>query len=165
MTNEIVEIYEPKRLEKLEKKRTLTKRLLWGLGLAAFAVCVVLTALVNTRNIQRMLAACICISTVTAWIIVYFSTFIVRDARRELEHAANLAGEPRETVTGKITPLKLKVQIRGSVALRKIRVDTDKEPVTLNILLDRASMLPKNGELTRLYTVHGYIVAYEVLKP
>ena len=58
------------------------------------------------------------------------------------------------------------IQIRDSVALRKLRVEVQGgEPVTLNVHLDKAERLPHRGELLRLYTVHGYVVAYEVLKP
>ena len=70
MENEIVELYEPGRLARLEKRRALTKKLLLGLALAALAVCIVLTAQVNTRNIYKMLLACICVSVGAAWIII-----------------------------------------------------------------------------------------------
>jgi len=44
MEREIVELYEPERLARLEKRRDLTKKLLIALALGALAVCVTLTA-------------------------------------------------------------------------------------------------------------------------
>ena len=60
MSERVVELYSPQRLEQLKKRRKTVKRLLWVLGLAALAVCVVLTALANSHNLYRMLLACIC---------------------------------------------------------------------------------------------------------
>ena len=163
MTNEIIELYEPERLARLEKKRSLVKRLLWALALAALAVCVFLTAQVNTRNIYQMLLACICVSVGAAWIIIYFGVYVVRDGGREIAHAKHLAEGPRETVTGKVTLEKLKVRIRNSVTLRKVRVDTADGPVSLSVHIDKAEQLRRAGRWLKLYTVHGYIVAYEVV--
>ena len=163
MQQKIVELYEPERVARLEKRCLIVKRLLWILALTVLGVCIYLNTRVNTRNIYRLLLTCICVSVPAAWIILYFGTFVVRDGKRELAHIANLEGEPRETVTGKVTLLKLKVQIRNSVSLRKVRVDTPQGVANLNILINRAYELPHAGELLRLYVVHGYIVAYEVL--
>ena len=161
MEHEIVELYEPGRLARLEKRLALTKKLLLGLALAALVVCVVLTTQVNTRNIYQMLLTCICISVGAAWIIIYFGIYVVRDGGRELEHAKHLAEGPRECVTGRVTLLKLKVRIRNSITLRKLRVETEDGPVSLNIHIDKADQLRKAGERLTLYTVHGYVVAYQ----
>ena len=165
MAQTIVELYDSRRLEQLAKKRETVRWLLAALGLGALIACVILTAGVNTRNINDRMLLCMLISIAAAWIILYFSVSVIRDGGRELAHAEHLKGEPRETVTGRLTPLKLKVQIRGSVSLRKIRVDTEDGPVTLNVHIDKAKLLPQKGETVRLYLVHGYIVAYEVIKP
>ena len=158
----VIELFTPDRLRKLERRRTITKWILIVLAVAALAVCVVLTAQVNTRNIYRMLAYCICISVGTAWIILYFGTFVVRDGKRELEYAKHLSEGERTAVTGKVTLLKLKVRIRNSVTLRKVLVDTDKGPVNLSVQIDKAEKLRNAGERLTLYTVNGFIVAYEV---
>lgn len=161
MASEIVELYEPERLARLEKRRALTKKLLIALALGALAVCVTLTARVNTRNIYQMLLACICVSVGAAWIIIYFGVYVVRDGGRELEHAKHLTEGERESVTGRVSLQKLKVRIRGSVTLRKLRVDTDKGPVTLSVHIDKAEQLRRAGEWLTLYTAHGYVVAYQ----
>lgn len=161
MSKEIVELYDPARLARLEKRCVLTKRLLWILALTALAVCVILTALVNSHNIYRMYLACVCISVGSAWLIIYFGIYVVRDGGRELEHAKHLAEGPREAVTGRVTLQKLKVRIRNSVTLRKVRVDTEQGPVNLNVHIDKSEQLRRAGERLTLYTVHGYIVAYQ----
>lgn len=161
MEHEIVELYEPERLARLEKRCALTKKLLIALALGALAVCVTLTARVNTHNIYRMLLACICVSVGASWIIIYFGVYVVRDGGRELEHAKHLAQGERQSVTGRVSLQKLKVRIRGSVTLRKVRVDTDKGPVNLSVHIDKADQLRRAGEWLTLYTVHGYIVAFQ----
>lgn len=161
MSEKIVELFDPARLARLEKRRIWTRRLLWALALAALAVCIILTALVNTHNIYRMYLACVCVSVGAAWIIIYFGIYVVRDGGRELEHAKHLAEGPREAVTGRVSLQKLKVRIRNSVTLRKVRVDTEKGPVNLSVHIDKSEQLRKAGERLTLYTVHGYIVAYQ----
>ncbi len=164
MPQNVVELYAPERLRRLSRRRELTRWLLWALGLGALIACVVLTAGVNSRNIYDRLKLCVVISVAAAWLILYFGTAVVRDGGRVLAHAANLKDEPRQTVTGRVTLLRLRVQIRSSVELRKVRVDTDRGPVSLSVLLDWAGELPHRGELLRLYVVHGYITAYEVVE-
>ena len=161
MSNTVVELFPPERLEKLARRRRLVRRLLRILALIALAVCVFLTAQVNTRNIYRMLLACICVSVGTAWIIIYFGIYVVRDGGRELEHAAHLAEGEREAVTGRVTVQKLKVRIRNSVTLRKLRVDTAEGPVSLSVHIDKADELKRAGERLTLYASHGYVVAYQ----
>lgn len=162
MSGSVVELYSPQRLARLDRRRRVVKRLLWALALAALAVCVFLTSRVNTHNIYKMLLSCICVSVGTAWIIIYFGTYMVRDAGRELEHAAFLADGERELVEGRVVPLKLKVRIRNSVTLRKIRVETETGNRDLSIDIEKAPQLRRAGEYLRLYVSHGYIVAYEV---
>lgn len=160
----IVELFPPERLAQLERRCKRTKALLWALALAALAVCVTLTARVNTRNIYTMLLSCICISVGAAWIIIYFGIYVVRDGGRELKHARYLADGPRQAVSGRVTVQKLKVRIRNSVTLRKVRVESEQGPVTLNLHIDKTEQLRRAGEWLTLYTSHGYIVAYEVMQ-
>ena len=161
MSDPVVELYSPERLEKLARRRRAVKILNWVLALVALAVCVFFTARANTRNLYQMLLICVCVSVGTAWVIIYLGIYVVRDGRRELEHAAHLAEGEREAVTGKVTLQKLKVRIRNSVTLRKLRVDTAKGPVSLSVHIDKADQLKRAGERLTLYTVHGYVVAYQ----
>ena len=163
MPQRIVELYSPERLAKMAARRTIVKRVLWGLALAALTACIVLTTQVNTHNIYKMLLSCICISVGAAWIIIYFGVYMVRDVGRELEHARHLAEGERETVEGRVSLLKLKVRIRNSVTLRKVRVETAEGNRDLSVDIDKAPELKRAGEYLRLYTSHGYIVAYEVM--
>lgn len=162
MSQPIVELFEPERMKKLEQRRKIVKYLLWALGLAAAAACVVLTLGVNNQNIYRRLIACICISVGTAWVLVYFGVYSVKDPGREIRYAANLAGEPRECVEGRVKLIKLKIRLRKSVTLRKVLVETQSGPVNLTVLISKAEQLRRAGEYLKLYTAHGYIVAYEV---
>ena len=164
MTNTIVELYSRERLAALERKRNLTRRLLWALALAALGVCVVLTAMTDTRTLYQHLLACVCISVGAAWIIIYFGIYTVRDGGRELEHARHLEGEARQMLEGKVTLQKLKVRIRNSITLRKLRVETAEGPVSLSVHIDKAEQLRKAGPWLRLWVVHGYVVAYEVME-
>ena len=161
MSNSIVELYPPERLAKLDRRRRVVKVLLWVLGAAALGLCVYFTAHATTRNSAEMLKRCILISVGAAWVIIYLGIYVVRDGRREVEHARHLAEGERQTVTGKVTVEKVKVQIRGSIALRKVRVETEEGPVSLSVHIDKADQLKKAGERLTLYVVHGYVVAYQ----
>ena len=161
MNQPIIELYAADRLARLERKRTRTKRLLWALALGALAVCVVLCTRVNTRNLYQMLLACIGVSVGAAWVIIYFGVYTVRDGGRELAHARHLAEGPRETVEGRVTLQRLKVRVRNSITLRKLRVETAEGPVSLNVHIDKTEELRRAGEWLRLYTVHGYVVAWQ----
>ena len=91
MPNRVVELYAPERLERLDRRRKTVKLLLLLLVLAALGACICFTAQVNTRNYGQMLLRCICISVAAAWIVIYFGIYVVRDGRREIEHAKHLA--------------------------------------------------------------------------
>ena len=162
MSQSVVELYPPDRLEKLDRRRRTVKGILWGLIAAALAVCVFLTTRVNTHNVYKMLLSCICVSVGTAWIVIYFGIYMVRDARREIEHAKFLTEGEREIVEGRVILIRLKVRLRNSVTLRKVRVETAEGDRNLNVDIDKAPQLKKAGEFLRLYVSHGYIVAYEV---
>ena len=164
MESRIIELYPPQRLEKLAKRRVLVKRLLFVLALAALALCVILTSGVNTRNLYQRCLTCIGVSVGTAWIIIYFGIYHVRDVGRELEHARHLTEGPRETLTGRVTLLKLKVRVRNSITLRKVRVETEEGPVTVSVHADHAEKLRRAGERLTLYLVHGYVTAFEPTK-
>lgn len=158
-----VELFSHERLTMLEKRRKRVLAVILVLALAAAAVCALLTSRVNTQNIYRMMTACICISVGTAWVIIYLAVFLVRDAGREIRHARHLEEGERQTVEGRVSVLKLKVRVRNSVTLRKVRVETAEGPEILSVHIDKADQLRRAGEWLRLYTVHGYIVAYEGL--
>ena len=161
--NTMVELFPPARLEKLERRSRITKYLLLTLGFLALGVCVWFTSQVNTRNLYTMLPRCVCVSVGAAWIIIYFGIYVVRDGKREAAYARHLLEGERQTVEGKVSLVKLKVRIRNSVTLRKLRVETGEGPVSLSVHIDKADQLKRAGEFLRLYTVHGYVVAYEEL--
>ena len=161
MEHPVIELYAPDRLRELANRRRIVRNLLWELAIAALVLCVIFCFLTNTRNLYKMLLACICVSVGAAWFIIYLGIFVVRDGGRELEHARHLLEGPRQAVTGRVTLEKLKVRIRNSVTLRKVRVDTAEGPVRLNVHIDKTEALRAAGEYLTLYTVHGYVVAYQ----
>lgn len=160
----LIELFPPDRLEKLERRGRVTKYLLLALALVALGVCVWLTSQVNSRNLYAMLLRCICVSVGAAWIIIYFGVYVVRDGKREAAYARHLRDSERQVVEGTVSLVKLKVRIRNSVTLRKLRVETAEGPVSLSVHIDKADQLKRAGKRLRLYTAHGYVVAYEVLQ-
>ena len=159
--NQIVELYPPERLAWLRVRIERTRKLLWALAIAAAAACVALCLTTDNFNLYRRLAQCIAVSVGAGWLIIYFGTYVVRDGRRELEHAANLTDE-REQITGTVTVLRQKVRLRSSITLRKVRVENEDGSRVLNVHIDKADQLRRAGERLTLYVSHGYITAYEV---
>ena len=109
----------------------------------------------------RMELAVIGVSTLAGWIVIYCGMFTVAAARRELAHANMLHREARETVRGAVSVTDERVTIRQSITARRVEVAADGQTRRLLVCEARAAALAAAGASV-LYTVHGYVAAYEV---
>ena len=132
-----------------------------SLAAAALAVCVTLIALTRTGNAARMELAVIAVSTVAGWIVLYGCIFVVTARRRELRHAVMLREEERQAVRGTVVVTDERVAIRRSITARRVEVRGEEETQRLMVCEARAEALKQAGADV-LYTVHGYVAAYEV---
>ena len=161
MKDSTVELYSSADLSQLEHRIKRWSLALFLLATAALAVCVVLITLTGTENAARMETLTIAVSTVAGWIVIYGSLFVIVVSRRELSHANMLRNDERQMVSGDITVTDELVKIRRSITARRVEVHSDEGIRRLLVCDTRTDALAAAGA-TALYTVHGYIAAYEV---
>lgn len=160
MEGHIVELYSEADMQRLRRRVKGWRIALCSIGLAALAVCIVLAALTRTANAVKMELAVIIISTVAGWLIIYFGIFAVAAGRHELDHADMLGKEERTKIAGTFAVTDQRIVIKRSITARRVEVQGDGETHRLLVCESRAGVLEK-AEVLALYTVHGYVAAYE----
>lgn len=162
MSQQIIELYSE--TERVRLKQNIKR---WRTALCILAFCALvailrLIALTDTGNAVLMERAVIAVSTVTGWIVIYFSIFVVTAGQRELSHANMLQSEERQTVRGNVKVTNERVAITRSITARRVEVH-DKEEIHLLLVCEsKADTLAAVGEAV-LYFAHGYVAAYEVM--
>ena len=157
----MVELYADADLEQLTRQINMRRAAHLALSIAALAACLTMIALTRTGNAARMEGAVIAVSVLAGWIVLYGSLFAVAERRRELGHATMLRREPREAVRGTVAVTDERVVIRKSITARRVEVREGDEIHRLLVCETRAGALAAAGA-TAVYTVHGYVAAYEV---
>lgn len=164
MPDNIVELYTDGDMEKMKRRIKSWETALFLMGAAALAACVTLAALTDTLNAAKMELACVLVSTLAGWLIIYFAVFKVAAGRRELRHAEMLRTEERERLEGAVTVTRERFRIRKSVPVRRVEVrPADGEPRRILVCESRARALEEANPAV-LYAVHGYAAACEVTK-
>lgn len=161
MNGQVIELYTDADMDRLRRHIRRWRTALGLLAAAALAACLVLAGLTNTANAQRMELAAVAVSTLAGWVVLYGVIFVVSPARREMEHAAMLRREERQTAAGTVTVTDERFVIRKSVAVRRVEVRGEDETQRLLVCESRAKVLAAVGTAV-LYTCHGYVAAYEV---
>lgn len=157
----MVELYSDAELARLGTQIRRRRALHGLIAAAALAACIAMIACTSTRNAAQMEMATILVSTVAGWIIIYGSVFAVSARRRELRHATMLHEEAREEVRGAVTVTDERIAIRRSITARRVEVRGEGEVQRLLVCESRAAALAAAGA-SAVYTVHGYVAAYEV---
>ena len=161
MKEEMVELYSEADLTRLRQQIRRRRILHAVIAAAALAACIALIANTRTRNAARMELATIIVSTIAGWIVIYGSVFKVMARARELRHAAMLRGEERQVSRGEVVVTDERVAIRKSITARRVEVRGEGAPERLLVCEARADALASAGAHA-VYTVHGYVAAYEV---
>ena len=162
MSQQSIELYSETDRARLKQN---IKR--WRTGLGILALCALaavlrMIALTDTGNAAFMERAVITVSTVTGWIVIYFSIFTITAGQRELSHANMLQGEERQTVRGIVKVTEERVAITRSITARRVEVYDKEETHLLLVCESKADKLAAVGEAV-LYIAHGYVAAYEVM--
>lgn len=157
----IVELYSEAELTRLGAQIKRGRALHCLIAAAALAACLIMIACTNTRNAERMELATILVSTLAGWVVIYGSVFAVTARRRELRHATMLHEGEREEARGTVTVTEERIVIRRSITARRVEVRGEGEVQRLLVCESRAGMLAAAGA-SAVYTVHGYVAAYEV---
>ena len=163
MPDTAIPLYTDRDLRQLRFWRRFWTWALPVLLVLALGAIIGLIVTVNRRNELRHELIAICISTLAGWITIYFSTFSIRGGKRELQHAETLSDGVPEVLRGRVRLTKERFRIRGSIALRKLEVETPDGVRRVSINATKVKRIKKAGEHLVLYVVHGYVAAYERL--
>ena len=148
------------------KARVRAVQRLWGIlaGLA-LALFVLLCLLTRTGNARLMLVIAIAAMIAAGWGLICLWLFAVEPARAEAQHLASLAGAEKQVREGRFFLTGDSFRIPKSVRVRKVRLETCDETLSLNISAKLAGRMPSSGSLVRAETARKFITAVEVLEP
>ena len=136
-------------------------RILAGLALAFFVLMCLLT---RTGNAQTMLYLAMAGAVLSGWGIIALWLFGLEPARAEEKHLAGLAALEPETREGRFFLTGDSFRIPGSVRVRKARLETGEETLSLNVNEKLADRTPPDGSLVRAETARKFITGLEVLE-
>lgn len=162
MPNQIVSLYPPERLARLEQRVRRLRVILWVLAAVGLTACVLLTCFSNTANSSAMMLRTMAVSILVGWVVIYLAIFGVGDGKKELSHAAHLADDEPQTVTGTVRVDPRRFRIRKSITVQKVFVRTETGERSFLVNASRAGELSRAGERLTLFVRHGYVAAYEV---
>ena len=118
----------------------------------------------NTGNASRLLGLTIGLSALGGWAVMLLLAFGQRPAKAEAGHIRGLLDAPEEHYTGTLTVSKEGFQIPGSVVVRKARLQTEEETLTLNLNARFASRMPAAGTPVRVTVKKKFITHWEVVE-
>ena len=156
-----IELYSRDELGRLKRKNRRWTAALIAVSAAAVAVCAGLCVLTTTGNAKTMERAAITVFTLAGWFCLYCLRFVVLRGKAELTHGEMLLAGERSEMTGYLELAPETVQIRGSIAVRRVWVTDGRETRRASVNARKAALLPV-GRQAALYLVNGYVAAYEV---
>ena len=124
----------------------------------------VLCLLTRTGNVRTMLtiAWASLIPLGFGWIALWM--FFTEPARAESRHLEGLAEGTPEVREGILTLSDVSFRIPKSVRVRKIRLETEEETLSLNLNERLWRRMPPDGSKVRAETVRKFITGFEVLE-
>ena len=156
----ITELYRREELDALLRANTRRRRFLAAGAALLLAGCVLLCALSNTANAERLELYTILLSAVGGWVLLYVAMEVLIPGRREAAHAQRILDARRSTVTGVVTLGAARIRIPGSIAVLPLAVRTEQETVRLLLNESKARLLPPLPRRLTLYTVDRYVAAF-----
>lgn len=155
--------YSPQRASQLGKRAARYQWIAVAAGALTLAGCIFLCTMVRTDNSSWLLAWTICLSSVGGWVVMLLLCFGLQLAKAEAGHIRGLLDAPEEHYTGQLSIIKEGFQIPGSVEVRKARLQTPEETLTLNLNARFASCTPAPGATVRVTVKKKFIIAMEVV--
>lgn len=153
--------------EAVQRSRTRVRRyraVLCGLAAAALVCFAALCLLTRTGNARTMLFLAMAGSVLAGWAVIALWLFAMEPARSELSHLEGLAGEEPEVREGRFFLTGDRFRIPRSVRVRKIRLETGTESLSLNLNDRLADRMPPDGSRVRVETARKFITGMEVLE-
>lgn len=159
MDNSIVELYTEKDLAKLKRLRLFFIILASLIGACALGVCVYLCASATVMTAQDMLLKAIIVSVAGGWAVITLRVFVIKELTQGIRHSEAVMKGVRECVTGSFTLTKERTFIKKGITLITVKVEGgNKRALQLWSSKKRAF---KGVKTAKVYTVYGFIAAYE----
>lgn len=140
------------------------KRILCALTVAMLVSFVVLCLLTRTGNARAMLYLAMAETVLCGWGIIAFWLFSAEPSQAEEQHLAGLAQLEPETREGRLFMTESAFRIPRSVRIRKVRLETENESLSLNLNERLAHRMPPDGSRVRVETARKFITGVEVLE-
>ena len=107
-----------------------------------------------------MLLYTICASTIGGWIVISVVHFAIDEVRRAIAHTKAVLEGERMAVDGRFTLTNERLIVKRGVSM--LRVDVSGVPRLDSLqLYDKKKALFNAEKATRVYSVHGFVTAYE----
>ena len=159
--NTVIELYTSAALARLRRRNRIWAFVLAALACAALIACVFLCARVGTLNAQSMLARIIAVSTLGGWLVITLWWNVLLPGRREAAHETHMLTGEREADAGELTVTKeLQIIPKSAPLLRAVLRDGARVR-RLSVSPEKAALLPDAPRRVRVWTVYGFIVAWE----
>ena len=136
----------------------------WALAAAAAVLFIALCMSTGNRNAGTMLRITMFCMIPAGWAVIACKLLYMDPAKAEARHLEGLAGGTKETREGRFTLSGDVFRIPRSVLVRKVRLETEGETLSLNLNEKLRDRMPPDGSLVRVTTVHKFITAMEVLE-
>lgn len=156
--------YSPQRASQLKKRADRYKWISFAVAALSLAGCIFLCTQVCTANASRLLGLTIGLSVLGGWAVMLLIAFGQRPAKAEAGHIQGLWDAPEEHHTGTLTVSKDGFQIPGSIVVRKARLQTEAETLTLNLNARFAARMPAPGTPVRVTVKKKFITHLEVVE-
>ena len=140
------------------------KRLFCALIVLALVFFVVLCLLTRTGNARTMLYLAMAGMVLAGWGLILLWQFAVEPAQAEEKHLSGLAELEPEIREGRFSLTGDAFRIPRSVRIRKVRLETEEETLSLNLNERLADRMPPNGSLVRAEIARKFIIGLEVLE-
>ena len=153
--------YSVEETERLNARARRTGRAAWAILGAAWLSSAVLCFFVRTENAGALFWTALILSGLGGLLFLYLRQVEALPARAEAQHMAGILKGESQTYTGRLYRTEQSFRIPGSIAVQRVRLETEEETVPLQINLRFARRLPPDGTEVRARCTRKYITAWE----
>jgi len=129
----------------------------------ALGACIVMCLMVTTANAQKLQLAAVSLFTLAGWTDILLFFFVYAPARAQAEHIGGMLTQEPLVHEGVLTLLPEVFRIPRSITVRKASLMTADGAISLSVSAALSRQLPQ-GKPLRVWTVRGFITAWEVLE-
>ena len=140
------------------------KRVLYGLVILTAALFTALCLLTHTGNARTMLFLTIASTVLLGWGIIALWLFAAEPMKAEEQHLTGLAAAEPENREGLFSLDSDVFRIPKSVRVRKARLETDDDTLSLNLNDKLTDKMPPDGSRVRVLTARKFIIGLETLE-